>query len=400
MGPCRGDKRSLILRFEAWEGRFTIRSPLSPWLYFRRNPGKTLPVAFVIVVSVALVASVVSLVDSIDLTVLTMYGYQKHFAVVTPRNALAVSPEIADVLRRQPRVAEIYPARPAFTVVKTIFGKMPFVVFGLPPEGRQCALARCGLRVASGRLPEEGKPEVALHADIARNRRLRLGDVVLEPDSEDSYSIVPMKLVGTFEGPVWLAMTSESFIRRHFPVAVQGYVVFARNAAEQRVLDRALDRAVDNRRARVWTYATLVKDTKDALSSLYLIMTVVIAIIVFAIAFLTGMLANIYFTQRLPEFATLAAIGYQRRALLLRVLGETGLLCLIGWALGSVVTVGVLYGIKAWIMTPRGMLLDPFDFAAYRFTIPLPLTIAAFALIAIGRRLWRLDPVSVIERRQ
>jgi hypothetical protein len=375
-------------------------TPLSPWLYFRRNPGRTLPVSFVIVVAVALVASVVSVVDSIDMTVLTMYGYQRFYSVVTPRNALTVSPDIETKVRAAAPRADIYNARPAFTVVKTIFGKMPFVVFGLPPEARTKILERSGLRLASGRLPAEGMPEVALHADIARNRKLKLGDIVLEPESEDSYSIVPVKLVGTFQGPVWLAMTSETFVRDNFPVSPRGLIIMARSETEQRALDRHLGTVIDKSRSRLWTYASLVLETKDALSSLYLIMNVVISIIIFAIAFLTGMLANIYFMQRLPEFATLLAIGYQRRWLMRRVLAETAVLCVIGWTLGSLLTIGLLLGIKAWLMTPRGLLLDPFDFMAYRYTIPLPVAIAFFAVGPISRRLRTLDPVTIIERRQ
>lgn len=376
-----------------------IRHPLSPWLYFRRNPGKTLPVVFVIVVAVALVASIVTLVNSIDLTVLTMYGYQRHFSVITPRNALEVSDEVVKEVGKEPLIGKMYSAQPAFTVVKTVFGKMPFVVFGMSPEARQDIMRRCGLTLASGRLPQDGMPEVALSEEIARNRRLKLGDVVLEPNSEDSFSAVPMRLVGTFRGPVWLAMTSEKFIHENFPVAPRGYLITARDPHQQRALDRALDRRLDKSRARLWTYAQLVRDTKEALSSLYLIMSVVIGIIVFAIAFLTGMLTNIYFTQRLPEFATLSAIGYQRNGLLLRVLGEVGVLCVLGWLLGSLLTVGTLLSIKGIIMTPRGLLLDPYDLSAYQFTLPLPLAIAAFSLLAIGRRLRRLDPVSIIERR-
>ncbi len=345
-------------------------------------------------------ASVVSLVDSIDLTVLTMYGYHRYFTVITPRNALTIDGTILAKVRALPLTAKMYPTRPAITVVKTIFGKMPFVVFGLPPEARDVALKRCHLIMRSGRLPAEDQPEVALSAEIARNRHLHLGSVVLEPNSEDSYAIVPMKLVGTFEGPVWLALSSESFIRNHFPVNPLGCVVMAQTPDGQGALDRALDRVVDKAHARVWTYRSLVRETRDALASLYLIMSVVIGIIVFAIAFLTGMLTNIYFTQRLPEFAILSAIGYLRRTLLGRVLAETALLCGIGWAMGSLLTLAVLFCIKALVMTPRGMLLDPVDLAAYRYTLPLPITIALFAWAAIGHRLLRLDPVSIIERRQ
>ncbi len=382
------------------KGRTTKLHPLSPWVYFRRNLGKTLPVSFVVVVAVALVASVVTLIDSIDTTVLTMYGYQRFLTVVTPRNALDVADDLVATIRKEPLTTQMYVGQPAFTVVKTIFGKMPFVVFGLDSKGRNAVISRCGLRLRSGRLPVDGQPEIVLHEDIARNRGLTLGDVVLKPDSEDSYSIVPMRLVGTLEGPVWFAMTSQEFIENHFPLSPHGQIVLTKSPEDQSRLDAILDKKLDKSRSRLWTYASLVRETRDALGSLYLIMTIVISIVVFAISFLTGMLANIYFTQRLPEFATLAAIGYQRNSLLFRVFGEIAILCAIGWGLGALLNLGVLYAIKTQIMNPRGLLLDPLDYAAYRYTLPLPITITVFAITAIGNRLRSLDPVSIIERRQ
>ncbi|MGC8666840.1 MAG: ABC transporter permease [Chthonomonadales bacterium] len=377
-----------------------ITHPLSPWIYFRRNPGKTLPIVFVIAVAVALVASVVTVVDSINLTVLTMYGYQRHFAVITPRNALAVPDEILAQVRRQPLLDRVYPAQAAFTEVKTIFGKVPFVIFGLEPAARDTVLARCGLKVIAGRLPAEGAPEVALSVDIVRNRKLHLGSVVLSPQSEGSYCIVPARLVGILDGPVWFALTSQSFVRAHFPLAPEGVLVLARDERNQRRLDTSLGRVLDKARCRLWTYAGLVRDTRDALASLYLIMGVVIGIIVFAIAFLTAMLTSIYFTQRLSEFATLSAIGYARRVLMLRVLAEVAMLCVFGWAFGAVLTVAGLAAIKHILMTPRGLLLDVWDPHAYRFTVPMPLAILTFALAGIGHRMMALDPVAIIERRQ
>jgi len=222
---------------------------------------------------------------------------------------------------------------------------------------------------------------------------------VLKPEIEDSYSLVPMKLVGTFKGPVWLAVTSRTFIENNFPVAPRGRLIIADSVELQGPLDHALEAKIDKGRARVWTYHGLVEETREALSSLYLIMNVVIGIIVFSIAFLLGMLSSIYFTQRLPEFATLAAIGYQRSGLLARVIAEITLLCTLGWILGSILTFAVLTCIKAWIMYPRGLLLNPLDWTAYRYTLPLPIAIVVFSVIAIWNRLRKLDPVSIIERR-
>lgn len=334
------------------------------------------------------------------MSVMTMYGYQKHFSAVEPRNSFALKSDIVQKIKEQPLLDRTFTGRPGFLSVKTTFGKFLFVVFGINAEARDTIMKRSGLRLVEGRFPEENAPEVALSTDIARNRNFKLGDIVLKPDSEDSYAIVPVKLVGLIEGPVWFAVTSESFIQNNFPLAKQDYLVLAHSEKEQRELDKILTDTLDKGRTRLWTYANLVRDTNDALRNLYLIMSIVIAIIVFSIAFLVGMLASIYFTQRLPEFATLTAIGYQRSGLLLRVLGETALMCVVGWAIGSLLTIGVLCAIKAWIMNPRGLLIDPFDWTAYRFTIPLPLAIAVFATYAIARRLRSLDPVGIIERRQ
>jgi predicted lysophospholipase L1 biosynthesis ABC-type transport system permease subunit len=290
--------------------------------------------------------------------------------------------------------------------VKTVFGKMPFVVFGMTPRDTDRILGRCNIKLLKGRMPIDGAAEVAMSEEIARNQRIKIGDVVLKPDSEDSFAAIPAKLVGTFKGPVWLAVTTRRFIEENFPVAPEGVIITSPDhpsrsemAEEQSVLDKRIGDVIDKGRGRQWTYATLVRETHDSLSSLYLILNVVIGIVVFAIAFLVGMLSNIYFTQRLPEFATLAAIGHSRRSMMARAISETAVLCGVGWLLGAFCTYLLLRVLQIVLMEPRGLLLNPVDFTAYFYTLPLPLAIAGFAVFAIGIKLKRLDPITVIERR-
>lgn len=373
---------------------------LSPWMYLRRNPGRSVPVLFVIVLSVVLVASIVTLARSIDLTVLTMYGYQRSFAVITPRNALEVPDDLERRIEAEPLTGRVVPMIPAFTTMKTVFGRMPVVVFGLAPEARSAILNKCGLRLSAGRMPEEGRPELIASEEIARSRGIRIGQAVLGPDIEDSFSPVPMRLVGTLKGPVWLALTSREYVAANYPLAPRSLLVIARQPADQPALDHRLDKLVDKHRARPWVYAQTVRETHDALSSLYVILAIVVGIVVFAIAFLTGMLANIFFVQRLPEFATLSAIGYRRAHLIRRAFWEIVLLCVGGWILGMAATVGLLYTLRALVMAPRAMLLNPLDLSAYIYTMPLPFTIVAFSLTTIWLRLHRFDPVTIIERRQ
>ncbi len=378
-----------------------MNQALSPVLFLRRNFLRVLPIALVIVVAVTLVSSVVTIIRSIDLTVFTLYGYNRYCTGLIPRNALTLDAAEVERIRHLPELGRLAPAHSYTVRVKTIFGKMVFPVFGLDPEDRTEFLSRCSIRLSQGHLPAEGQPEAVISEEVARNLGLKLGDKLLDPTSEDNYAPVPVKLVGLLRGSHWLGMTSKSFVDGNSPFTWTGYLAFAptRDIAAQERLDNAVERTVDKADARVWRYSSLVKETQSALSNLYLILHLVVTIIVCSIAFLCGLLFNIYFTQRLPEIATLAAIGYPRALLIRRALGETALLCFFGWLLGGVLTVALLEALKYGIFVPRGLLLDPLDPACFLFTIPLPFTITFVAVITIGLRLTRLDPVSIIERR-
>lgn len=378
-----------------------MNSTLSPVLFLRRNFVRVLPIALVIVVAVTLVSSVVTIIRSIDLTVFTLYGYNRFCTGLIPRNALTLDAGEVKRIEQLPELGRLAPAHSYSVRVKTIFGKMVFPVFGLIPTDRDEFLSRCSIRLASGHLPEDGKPEAAISEEVAKNLGLKLGDTMLEPASEDNYAPVPVKLVGTLRGSHWLGITSKSFVDLNSPFTWSGFLAFAptRDIAAQERLDDAIERIVDKADARVWRYSSLVKETQSALVNLYLILNLVVTIIVLAVAFVCGLLFNIYFTQRLPEIATLAAIGYPRSQLIRRALGETALLCFVGWLLGGIMTIILLEALKYGLFAPRGLLLNPLDPTSFIFTIPLPFAITVVAVGTIGLRLNRLDPVSIIERR-
>lgn len=357
--------------------------------------------AFVIMLSVTLVASIVTIVRSINLTVYTLYGYNRVLTGLTPRNAMIFDPEQVEKVRKLPELGTLCPTHSYQVLVKTIFGKMPLPVFGLDSAGRKLLMARAGVRVSAGRMVVDGRPEALISDDIARNLDLKIGSELCRPNSLDAYAPVPIRIVGLLHGPVWLGLTSKEFADDASPFTMVGYMAFAPTAdpAQARRLDAAMERVIDPARARVWQYKQLITETKSALANLYLILDIVVGIIVFAIAFVCGLLSTIYFTQRLPEVATLSAIGFARGMLLRRAAGETIILCVLGWLLGCALTVGLLFVIRAAVMTPRGLLLDPLDPTALLFTAPLPITIVLFAVLTIGLRLATLDPVSIIERR-
>ncbi len=374
-------------------------SVLNPLLYLRRNPGKAAPVILVIMIAVTLVASVVTIVRSIDLTIQTLYGYNKYVTGITPRNNLTVDAEVVEKIKKLPGLGEMMGAHSYTLQVRTIFGRMVFPLFGLAEAHRAIMLERCGVRLAEGRMPKEGAPEAVISGDVARNMKVKLGDFVCTPESEDSYAPVPVKLVGLLEGKVWMGLTSKSFVDENSPITGEGYLLYAKQGYSQERLDLDIENTVDKSKARAWTYHGLLVATQSALVNLYLILNIVVGTIVVSIAFVCGLLSNIYFTQRLPEIATLSAIGYPRRLLLRRAVSETVLFCGLGWVLGAILTVFFMKVVQITLLAPKGLLINPFDPQALVFTAPLPFMVSGVAWLTIGLRLSRLDPVSIIERR-
>jgi ABC-type lipoprotein release transport system permease subunit len=374
-------------------------NPLSAWLFFRRNLSRTAPVALVIVLSVVLIGTVVTIIRSIDLTVLTVYGYNRYFLVAVPRNGNQVDPQAERAIRAEPLARQIYRISVCFTNIHTIFGKFPFVLFGLTQEEMPKMLRLTRMRLVEGRLPREGEAACALSVGIARNRNLKIGDVVLAPNIEDSFSPVPVKLVGLLDGENWFAVISKEFVQKHYFPPLEEIVVAAPTPEQQPELDRRLDKVLDKRQVRLFTYGQLVRELRSSLRNLYLIMNIVITIVVLVIAIMIGMLSNIFFMQRLPEFALLAAMGYTRGMLLWRVVRETALLVALGWTIGVLLSMGILWALYWWVFEPRGMLLQPMDWQAYRYTIPVPIAVLAFAAMSVGPRLLTMDPVLVIERK-
>ena len=386
------------------------QNPLSAFTYFRRNPGKVLPMGFVIVLSVFLIASVATMVNSIDLTITTIYGYTRSFTYAIPQRVTQRVPEDQlAIIRADPRTDRVMESSIFFTNIKTVFGRFPFVVLGVTDDNRDYLMKRVGTSLLpGGRLPADGMPEAVLSEPLAENKHVKVGDIIAGPTDEGGISGSPVnvRLVGILKGPVWIAFTSKSFCDSTFLTTPRSTVFTTKDPAQLMALNNDLMPAIHKERGRLkpsrvqlLSNQNLVRELRDSLSSMYLIMAVVNGMVIFVIALMSGMLSNIYFTQRIAEFAVLAAVGYQRSQLIWRVVGETLLLTLAGWIVGGIITFIGLTFLKDAVFQPRGLIINPRDLFAYEYTIPIPISITVFAVVTIALRLMRLDPVTIIERR-
>jgi hypothetical protein len=386
-----------------------MRSPLSALTFFLRNPSKVLPMGGVIVLSVFLICAIATIANSIGLTVRTIYRYTEFFTYVIPqRTTLIVTDDQRAKVKADPRVDRAIEGSIFFINIKTVIGRLPFVVLGVNESDRDYLAGRMDSKLIAGRWPAEGMPECVLSEPIAENKHLKIGDVVASPTDEGGIAGAPMpvKLVGILKGPVWVAFCDKSFCDATFLATPRCLLYTGKTLKDLDAINQTMMPLKDKRsgkldpsKVNVLSRENLLAEVEDSLSTMYLILEVVSFTVIFVIALMSGMLSNIYFTQRVPEFGVLAALGYGRWYLIRRILGETTLLTIVGWILGAIMSFLLLTYLKDAVFKTRGLFIDPLDWFAMRHTIPIPIAITLFSVATVAVRLLRLDPVSIIERR-
>lgn len=381
--------------------RIRIGKPLAATTYLLRNKNKTLPLAAVIILAVILIGGIVSMIDSIPLSIRTIYHYSQFSLGVTPRGDAELTPRLKEeFLTKAPvPVDRVMVCRASGSQVKSIVGKWPFVVLALSRDDMDYYNRRMGVRGVQGRLPAEGQPEALVSEPVARNLGLKLGSVLLSPDNSESYSPKQVKVVGIAQTDEWMMLAPIEYHRaNHFP-PIDVLLVFAKDPVDQRKLDRWALKSFKGTRAQLFAYAELEKNTNEMFAILYQILNVVIGTLVLVITVMMAMLMNIYQSQRLQEFGLLQALGYTKRALLGRVIRETLAVVVGSWALGLVITWGLLQLTKSVLMDPHAFALDTTDPIAFLYTVPVPIAIFLAGALTVRLRFKRFDPVSVVERR-
>lgn len=375
--------------------------PLAPRTYLVRNAGKTLPLIAVILLAVMLIMGIVSMINSIPYSIKTIYSYSQYSLGISPRGDPSMTPRIVEELKKRcpEPIERLMLARASGAQVRSIVGKWPFVVLGVTRNDMEYFLHKLKSTGVEGRLPERGKPEVIVSRPVARNLNLKIGSVLLSPETQEAYSPLPVKVVGIAQTDEWLMLNDFEYQEKnHFP-PLDNVLVFAKDLDTQGRIDRWAIKEFKGERAQVFAYHVLEEQTNEMFAILYRILDVVIGTLVLVITFMMGMLMNIYQSQRLVEFGLLQAIGYTKRQLLGRVLAETAWVLALGWALGVGTSLALLSLVKRTLMDPHAFALAVWDPIAFRYTIPVPIAIALIGWFTVWTRFRNFDPVGVVERR-
>lgn len=285
--------------------------------------------------------------------------------------------------------------------INLLAGNAQFDLYGFDQPGMAQLLSLYGDQVVAGRLPSANANEIAVSEEIARSRNVWVGGKVGNAIDELDRLPDTFTVVGIIRGPTRLGVIPLDYMTEHylFERRYQGLVVVPQVGHEQAVHDQ-LQKLIGDSAFRLfdWTY---IKAKIDSLiANLDTINRFLILLVTIVLALVVGLLNNLFFRQRMNEFGLLAAVGYSRWALILRVAWESLGVTLAAWIIGVGLGVAVLSWFNAAFMLPHGLLMNVFDWNVLALhTLPIPLMVFLFGMGTVAWQLLRLDPISIIERR-
>jgi len=285
--------------------------------------------------------------------------------------------------------------------INLLAGNAQFDLYGVDQPGMTQLLTLYGDRVVAGRLPRQNASEIAVSEEIARSRRVAVGGKL--GNNLDELDRLPdaFTVVGVIRGPTRLGVIPLDYMTQHylFERRYQGLIVVPQSGHEQAVHDE-LQRLVGNQAFRLFDWPYIKAKIDSLIANLDAINRFLILLVTLVLSLVVGLLNNLFFRQRMNEFGLLAAVGYSRWGLIRRVALESFGVTLAAWLLGVGIAVAVLSWFNLIFMVPHGLLMNVFDWNVLALhTLPIPLMVFLFGMGTVGWQLLRLDPISIIERR-
>jgi hypothetical protein len=394
-----------------------ILPPLSALTYYRRNITRTLPIGGAIVISVFLVAAIVTLLNSVDQSIATNYGFVQRFSVVASNLERDISPALRERITalksgKDAPLSRMISATPYLIPLRTIFGEMPVPVYGIEPNEMPLLAGVLKTRLVEGRWPRRNQPEVVMSRAWANAFQTRVGGYIT-PGNERLPSLPQkQKLVGILDGGENIALTDRTYLLLELPEAVQrtSYLLIPKNQQSLQRLNVRMQAFLtqptkwklsgdDVRFSRLYTYKGLVEELRKSLGFLFKFLAIADALVIGAVALMAGFLANIYFEQRLSEFGCCRRLDSPRafgapRDCRNRIAGRSRMAVRPGADVAAFPTFPtILHGAAG----PGVGAPQCFGIAIYVYPTPIIVGIASLATVLL--RLYRTDPIEIMERR-
>ncbi len=413
----RGERSQEEERKQGMMAAVSSPQPLASATFYKRHRRR----AVLLISAMSLMIMAVVLLFFIDAVMADAHapglGYLSRVSRVhSPGTGEGLDPGVVAQIRTHPAVERVIPVAPRYSLLSVHIP--PFLTtsaaspFGVYAQDMAYLVELYGLELKEGRLPRPHTNELVIPETVAQNRDLQIGDVIGDPDrpAYPGAEALPAEFVvsGIFAKPsapndeTWLGFVSLEFLESHegFIIPDVPPLIIVPRAGQKDTLDDWLENELAGDDAYVLTYRHEVARAQETARSQMLAVALLESVIAIVAAIALAVLNYIFIAQRQSEFGVLHALGYGRLRLVWRTIRETLFTTGVAWGFSAVLfLIGLLY-LQFGVFKPLGLRLDFFNLTPWLFTLPIPVAVLGATTGTTARTLSKLDPVSIIERRQ
>ncbi|MGI6131984.1 MAG: FtsX-like permease family protein [Bacillota bacterium] len=371
----------------------------APWLFFLRNKAKSIPLFMLVSLSVVVIVSVGAMTDSVLTTAYrSSVRFFEQASTIVSKQA-GIESDLVERVALIPSVGSMIPFLDSAVRVEGLLGSEPRHVLAVRACDADSVLNALGLTVRRGRLPEPGMPEIAIHEDIAKSRKTRIGSVIGREVDPRDYLWGAFVVSGILSGEAPICIASLDYFEKQWMASTgdqhYAYIVFPK-AGELRSANDALSCLPDTA-VSIATIDTEMQKYRSEYANTRLFLWITDLLVVVIVSVAMGLVNTIYFHGRLREFVLMAATGRTSSQLLARVMSEVLALASVGYCAGLAVAQMVLWALSAGVFSSRGIAIEYVSLRSAALAAPVPVLLSMFSTATIGYSLYTLDFVSIME---
>lgn len=370
------------------------KSMLSPFIFIKNNKKIIRVILLILAISVLTVDLSTTLISSIYDTCyeVGVRPFSKYTVIYSKSNDNLIKAEVVDKIQSDEKVQRIYNVTVEGIQIKTVFGTTTSNIYFLNNEtdlNDMCQ--KIGLSLKEGRMPKENECEIALHINVAKNKKIKIGDYV------GKYLVV-----GLLKGDSQISVGS-------FHEKYKEYLdVFEKTPLSILILpnekvnitDMNDDiKDMDLKNVKIYGWGDANSDLEDEFSNINIILYLIIIMIALSLSIAVAALAFSIYSNRYDEFGILYALGYRKSKIKHLIFQEVLLISGIGWGIGYLVSAASLIVVDKLVYSNMGQTMRVITLSGSLQSLIIPGCMFLFTIYPVLRKLKKTDLITIIERR-
>lgn len=329
--------------------------PLATGSYLKSNVKKIFPQFICILLSVYFVY-LISVIFYSSIYGMNSYGLNivKNAIAVDTNSKYRLPEDVVNMLKSNSSAGEVIPivSKTGQFQYNSILTYSDGNVLNVFAEDIKKLLNLFHMKVVKGRLPRDGKKEVILPMNFAKQNKINIGDYLgnnldLNNSFDDDY-----KVVGMMDGPCSFMVTSSSInISRN--EALRQHIIIPLKNEKQAKISREL-KNIGEKNITVSDYETLKKQLASSYKSVNTIKFILDGLIIFVLCISVSHINSVVLLNRKKEFLVLNLIGYKKLQIYKKVLKENAAIAAIAFVIGVLAAVLTAEILNITLWEPQG----------------------------------------------